>query len=446
MDCTERLKQILEVNKSGAWKDSPGTALGVYSVCSAHRTVLEASILQARDDNSLLVIESTSNQVNQFGGYTGMEARDFAAYIKSLADGLGYPFGKILLGGDHLGPNVWQGEKAESAMEKARVLVRSCVKAGYKKIHLDASMFCLDDEGDRTKPLSDEITAERTARLCRACEDEADMDAAGGNAGGRPLYIIGTEVPTPGGSREKEDFIKPTEPGAVRNTLAAMERAFKKYGLENAWERVIALVTQPGVEFGDDNVFYYDRERAGGLSRALDHSPLVYEAHSTDYQTGRGLRQLAEDHFCIQKVGPALSFAYREALFSLAGMEKELSHKISAPSNLEETIEKVMLESRPNYWEKYYRGTEEDRRFARRFSLSDRVRYYWPDRELTNAVERLFGNLSGTGIPLTLVSQYMPHLFMPFSEGTIGKGPRELTIAHIRAVLDHYARACGFKA
>ena len=427
---TENLKAILEKNKKGL-------AAGVYSVCSAHKTVLEASILQAKKDNSLLIIEATANQVNQEGGYTGMKAEDFTAYIKNLAGSLDYPSEKIVLGGDHLGPTIWQGETAESAMEKAEILVQSYVKAGFKKIHLDTSMFCKDDGGDRAKPLADEVTAERTARLCIACE------TASNEALEKPLYIIGTEVPIPGGSKEKETSIKLTEAESIKKTIAAMESSFKKAGLEDAWERVIAVVAQPGVEFGDDHVFCYDREKAKPLSHALDTIPQVYEVHSTDYQTAANLKNLVEDHFCILKVGPALTFAYREAVFALAKTEHELRHKIASPSKLEETVEKAMLEGKPNYWEKYYYGTEEEKAFARKFSLSDRIRYYWPNKDVAAAVDRLFSNLSA-GIPLPLISQYMPHLFMPVCEGQIKNSPQDLAIAHIRGILELYSHACGF--
>jgi D-tagatose-1,6-bisphosphate aldolase subunit GatZ/KbaZ len=306
-------------------------------------------------------------------------------------------------------------------------------------------MFCQDDGGDRTKPLADEITAERTARLCAACEAAISEAAASDvTESEKPLYIIGTEVPVPGGSKEKETSIKPTEPESIRNTIAAMESSFKKAGLENAWERVIAVVAQPGVEFGDDHVFYYDREKAKALSHALDNSPLVYEVHSTDYQTGTSLKNLVEDHFCILKVGPALTYAYREAVFALAKIENELGQKIADHSKLIETAEKVMLESTPNYWEKYYHGTEEEKSFARKFSLSDRIRYYWPNKDLSGAVEKLFKNLSDTGIPLTLLSQYMPHLLMPVCEGLIINSPRDLAIAHIQSILGVYSHACGF--
>ena len=114
-------------------------------------------MLQAKADGSIVLIESTSNQVDQFGGYTGMVPEQFVAYVKNIAADVAFPFEKVLLGGDHLGPNAWQKENAADAMAKARDLIAAYVKAGYKKIHLDASMYCADDEGDRHKPLADEV-------------------------------------------------------------------------------------------------------------------------------------------------------------------------------------------------------------------------------------------------------------------------------------------------
>ena len=64
------------------------------------------------------------------------------------------------------------------------------------------------------------------------------------------------------------------------------------------------------------------------------YDQFVYEAHSTDYQRKETLRQMVKDHFVILKVGPALTFAMREALFSLDFIEKELLdlHKGLKPS------------------------------------------------------------------------------------------------------------------
>lgn len=65
-----------------------------------------AKLAQAFDD--ILLIESTSNQVDQFGGYTGMTPKEFIAYVSKLLHDYGLSAERLVLGGDHLGPNAWQ--------------------------------------------------------------------------------------------------------------------------------------------------------------------------------------------------------------------------------------------------------------------------------------------------------------------------------------------------
>jgi D-tagatose-1,6-bisphosphate aldolase subunit GatZ/KbaZ len=146
-----------------------GEAVGIYSVCSAHPVVLEAGIRQTLEDGGYLLVEATSNQVDQFGGYTGMKPAGFRDLVYGLADRLDLQRDRVVLGGDHLGPNRWHGQSAESAMVLAEALVAACVEAGYTKIHLDCSMACAGDP----EPLGDHLVAERTARLLRVAEDAA---------------------------------------------------------------------------------------------------------------------------------------------------------------------------------------------------------------------------------------------------------------------------------
>ena len=425
---------IITANRSGLAK-------GIYSVCTANAEVLEACFKQAVSDDSILLVESTSNQVDQYGGYTGMEPADFVNFVKSIAKKNDFPDEKLLLGGDHLGPNPWQNLHAEDAMDKAKVLISEYVKAGYQKIHLDTSMFCADDKGDRTLPLPDEIVASRTAELCRVAEDTYFQHRKGNP---QPVYIIGTEVPVPGGAKEEEEEVLPTSPEDAAKTISVTHKYFKAAGLSDAWERVIGVVVQPGVEFGDDQIFQYQRENAKELSKKIktyDH--LVYEAHSTDYQTESNLKALVEDHFCILKVGPWLTFAYREALFALESIEVELlGEDYITLSRLREILDKEMTNN-PVYWEKYYPGDEKQKFFKRKYSFSDRSRYYWPAAELEKAKNRLFENLRKNTIPASLLSQYMPIQFYQVCNGAISSDPRELLHSYIRNVTGIYARACG---
>lgn len=141
---------------------------GVYSVCSAHPLVIEAAALQAVDDGQPLLLEATSNQVNQDGGYTGMLPEDFRAFAVKIADSAGLTVDQLILGGDHLGPTPWSSLRASEAIEKAAQMVALYVTAGFTKIHLDTSMRCVDDP----EYLDDATFAMREALPALACIEE----------------------------------------------------------------------------------------------------------------------------------------------------------------------------------------------------------------------------------------------------------------------------------
>jgi len=419
-----------------------GVPVGLFSICSAHRLVLEAGMMQAAADDTVLCIESTSNQVNQFGGYMGMNPAAFAEYAGSVASAMGFPRERIILGGDHLGPHVWQNEPANAAMMKARTLVRDCVLAGYTKIHLDASMRCADDPGNKNTPPGDEVVTRRVVDLCGVAEAAHAELPAGSPA---PMYVIGTEVPVPGGEQQADSGIAVTTIPDVERTLTLARDAFMAHGLGAAWERVIAAVVQPGVDFSDSWILEYSREKGRQLrSYVENHWHLIFEAHSTDYQPGWALKQLVEDHFAILKVGPWLTFAFREAVFALAAMESEwLSGKRGVVlSRVREVLDEAMLKNRA-HWEKYYHGDERDLCFARKYSTSDRSRYYWAQPEVQQALMGLFRNLAEHPVPLTLLSQFMPAQYQAVRERRITNTPVELVHGKILAVMDTYARACG---
>jgi D-tagatose-1,6-bisphosphate aldolase subunit GatZ/KbaZ len=434
-NATGELRELLAANRRGK-------GLGIYSICSANRFVLEAAMLRAERDESLLLIESTSNQVNQFGGYTGQTPAEFVKFVDAVAAAAGFPRKRIILGGDHLGPHVWRNIAASAAMEKAGEMVAAYVRAGFSKIHLDASTPCADDRVDRKGSLRDEIVAARAAELCRVAEQ-----AHGGlsPSAPAPLYVIGTEVPVPGGEVAGSKAPTVTKANDLRHTLHTAKKAFLSRGLESAWERVIAVVVQPGVEFGDATVFPYDAKKAQALRRFLVPAwSGVYEAHSTDYQTPCALRQMVLDHFAILKVGPWLTFAFREAVFALSEIEKEwLSDRTGLSlSGLPEIVETAMLRN-PTHWKSYYHGEEKDLRIARRFSYSDRVRYYWPEPTVAAALQRLAHNLSAHPAPLSLLSQYLPRQADAVRNGTLANQPSELIHDKILEVLDGYAYAVG---
>lgn len=419
-----------------------GVAKGIFSVCSANKYVLEATMAKGLEKNQHILIEATCNQVNQFGGYTGMKPKDFKEFVYSIADKKNFPHEKIILAGDHLGPNPWKNESAKEAMEKSKEMVRLFVLAGFNKIHLDASMHLASD--DKSKPLDAKVAAERSAIMCEAAEKaylelkEKNKDVIA------PVYVIGTEVPIPGGMQDEEEGLKVTKLEDFVNTVEVSKKAFLKYALDNAWDRVVAVVVQPGVEFGESDIIEYDRSKVKHLIEVIkDYPNLVFEGHSTDYQNPKALKELVEDGVAILKVGPALTFAVREALYALSKIEEEICKydaNISL-SNFIEVLDMAMIQN-PENWNKHYHGFEKEVKLARKYSLSDRSRYYYLIPEVGEAIERLITNLKTKGIPLTLLSQYLPIQYFKVRTREICNDPEVLIIDSVIHVLEGYDYAC----
>lgn len=423
-----KLQELVQLQKQGQPR-------GICSVCSSSPFVLDAALRQAKAAGTAVLIEATANQVNQFGGYTGMTPADFRDALLKRADAIGFPREEILLGGDHLGPVAWQKEPYAEAMEKARTLVYDFARAGYTKIHLDASMPLADD-----KLLTTEEIARRTAFLCKAAEEGFAAYRADCPQAQPPVYVIGSEVPTPGGSGE-EEALSVTKPQDLLEMLRIFAAEFQESHLQAVWSRIVAAVVQPGVEFGNDSVHEYDRMAAAELVQAAKTLPdLVLEGHSTDYQPRHCLRSMVEDGVAILKVGPALTFAAREALYALSYMERALN--VTEPSYFIEVLEASMLTS-PGNWKNHYPAQGAQSRQLRHFSYSDRSRYYMAQPQVETAIARLLQNLQVTGIPLTMLSQFLPAQYAHIRAGKLVNDPREIVLDKVRDTLRVYWDACG---
>ena len=401
-----------------------GKKCGIPSYCTANTLVLEIILRRAKLLNTPVLIEATANQVNQYGGYTGMVPRDFYEMIEKMAKEFDVPENLIILGGDHLGPLTWQNLPEKEAMEKSVELVYQYARAGFTKIHLDTSMKVADDpEG----LLSTETIARRGAELYKASmKGYEDLKSEKPDAL-RPVFIIGSEVPIPGGAQEAEDSLAVTSPAAFQDTVATYKRIFEEAGVGDGWKDVVAVVVQPGVEFGDDQVFLYDHDAAVNLCASLKEYPEVcFEGHSTDYQSPECLKNMVEDGIAILKVGPALTYGLREALFALSFMGKELV-PAEKRAGFIETLEQVML-AQPGNWQKHYHGDDQQLALARKYSFSDRARYYIGQPEVTAAIDKLFANLKEYPIPMNMLHQYMPVTYAKVRDGVLPLDPKELAL------------------
>jgi D-tagatose-1,6-bisphosphate aldolase subunit GatZ/KbaZ len=426
------MKLMLDLVRRHKQAASGTAAAGIASVCSAHPVAIAAALRECAAFNQPALIEATCNQVNQYGGYTGMTPHDFRRYVLDIAAAQGVNPGNVVLGGDHLGPNAWRTLPAEQAMQKAAVMVVQYVTAGFRKLHLDCSMSCADDP----VPLPETDIAARAIRLCHVAE-RAWADAP--ERGEAPVYVIGTEVPVPGGAHEDLGELAVTDPATAASTLSLHRDAFARAGLEAAWNRVIAMVVQPGVEFDHHKVIDYSPLKARALSAFIEgDSQIVFEAHSTDYQTPDSLAQLVRDHFAILKVGPGITFSMRETLWALAAIEREW---LGNQADFIPTVLGVMR-TEPDYWHGYYAdGPRLDLDLA--YSLSDRIRYYWTHPKVQRACSDLLRQLEASPPPLTLLSQYLPRQYEAVREGRLRASANDLLLDGTAEAIRPYLHACA---
>lgn len=391
---------------------------GLPSWCTAHPQTLAAILHTYRKDRAPILIEATCNQVNPSGGYTGMTPADFVGFVQRIARAEGIDPARLILGGDHLGPNPWKAMPADKAMALARDMVAAYAAAGFTKIHLDASMPC----GGET--LNEAEIAARAADLCAVAESVAP---------GRAVYVIGTEVPAPGGETSHHADLAITSADAARRTLELHREAFAARGLDAAYARVIGIVVQPGVDFGNRQIMAYDRPRAAALAAfAPGMGGPLFEAHSTDYQTPGALAALVQDHFAILKVGPELTFAYRQAVMALERLEVLMG---LPPSGVTDALLAAMR-ARPADWRAYVPpGPDEERMML--FGLSDRLRYYWPDSGVQAALARLMAALATATPPPGLMAQVTGGLV------DADASPDGLIATMVGAVVDKYRTATG---
>lgn len=405
-------------------RNRAGEAIAIPSVCTAHPDALEASLTLAETLDQPIVVEATSNQVNQDGGYTGLKPTDFISFVKDIAARAGVAQSRILFGGDHLGPQAWRRLPADQAMAKAQRMVADYAAAGFTKIHLDCSEGCAGEPAQ----LPDEITAARSAALAanalRHAPDPAQL-----------LFVIGTEVPPPGGARtDDHGDIPPTTPQAAKATLDAHREAFTALSLP--LDQIGGLVVQPGVEFSPMEVHHLPLTRDPGLLAALTGWPAVcLEAHSTDYQHPAAYPRLAQLGFAFQKVGPALTFAWREALYALDTIRAQ-NGWATGPS-LPDTMEEVML-ANPAHWQAHIHGHSADPRTERHFGLADRIRYSWPDPKAQAAVQRLMTDLADKRLPDPLLAAHFRASEIASARESRHSLPRALALARVQSALRPY--------
>ena len=198
-------------------------------------------------------------------------------------------------------------------------------------------------------------------------------------------------------------------------------------------------INKPGVEFDNDGVIEFVSEKARALSETiLQYKRIVFEGHSTDYQTPYSLRKMVESGVFILKVGPELTFAYREAL---TGMEKILN-EINGYHGFSDALLTAMNDNDAN-WHNHYVNNAKTLQIYQQYSFSDRCRYYLGDIRVKKAIEELKDRFNKSTIPLFLVHQFLPFQYCKIRDCNMKLNFDAIVDDMVSLVLDNYRYASG---
>jgi len=394
------------------------------SFCTSNFDVIKIILIYAKIYRLSVLIECTSNQVNQFGGYSGLKPKEFYKKIILLSKKIQLNRKYIIFGADHLGPLPWKNLNKKNAFKNAEKLLKSISKEKFEKIHLDTTIVC----GNEKKLNLDKVRS-RFFELFKSIPKKKLKN----------IYLVaGSEVPYAGGGDFKENISKLKD---VQNDYSIYNSIINQ---KKSKKREFALVIEPGMSFTNDKIFKPNFKNLKNISKFSKKKNIFFEAHSTDYQRMDVLKKLVKSNFKFLKVGPELTFKYHQSLKLMLDLEKRYT-PIYFRSNLNNELNKIM-KKKNKYWKDYYKGSTSKINFLKFNSLLDRVRYYWNHSSVDRSKEKLFKNIDR--VPKNYIHKNL--ITVKKTKNILKKYKMKnselIVFNFLRKSLSKYYKACGFKS
>lgn len=337
------------------------------SFCTSNEDVISSILNFCKRFDLPVLIESTSNQVNQYRGYTKLNPSEFKKKVKLLAKRNLYSSKKILFGGDHLGPLPWKKMKRNIALKRGQKLVEAYLNSNFNKLHIDTTIKMIDE-----KILTKNTIKDRSKEILNSFQNKKLKNL---------ILVLGSEVPTAGGSFtvKRNDF-------DYENEIISEIKLYKKIYKELNLNKDLNLVVDSGMSFNDKKIFSSNRKKLNFLRKASQLLNVQFEAHSTDYQNINELKELVKSNFKFLKVGPELTYYFTRAIFEMHKIEKKF---IKKNSKIKVVIFNA-LKNNNKYWIDYYKHRRLNDVINGQF---DRLRYYWNETSVVIAKKKLFKNI-----------------------------------------------------
>ena len=106
------------------------------SFCTSNIEVIKSILFFCNLKKLPCLIECTSNQVNQHGGYTNKTPKMFIQEISRLSKKIKFNPKRLFLGGDHLGPLPWSSKNNDIAIKNSILLIKNYLNENFSKIHI----------------------------------------------------------------------------------------------------------------------------------------------------------------------------------------------------------------------------------------------------------------------------------------------------------------------
>jgi D-tagatose-1,6-bisphosphate aldolase subunit GatZ/KbaZ len=401
------------------------TSKGIPSFCTSNTIVLKSLLNFCKNKNLPILVETTSNQVNQYGGYSRNKPKDFIKKMTNLVNKINFNKKNIFYGGDHLGPLPWKKNKSGKALKNSIKLIDSYLKAKYSKIHIDTSIKCSDD-----KSLSNNEVFLRAKFILRNLRKK--------NLLKKVFLVFGTEVPLSGGNDNKK--IKATN---LKQIHEEYENFFKLLKSENFPTKNFGIVIEPGMKFMHRNITKPNLKNFEIKKLFSKKNKFVFEAHSSDYQSLSTLKKLVKNNFKILKVGPELTFYLFKSLLFMEKIEKKFFNKRS-------DFKKIILTQMFNnkkYWKEYFKPTNKMQLKKNiTTSLFDRTRYYLEEKNIIHSLAVLEKNINKINQKeiIQLLTQRKKTNILQKSKDRKYKNFDLINFYYLNEIFIKYYKACGF--
>ncbi len=392
------------------------------SFCTANFDVIHSIFYYCHINKLPCLIECTSNQVNQDGGYTSNTPKKFANKINKLRKKIKLNQSQLFLGGDHLGPLAWKKNTNKTALKKSIKLINSFLNANFDKIHVDTSTMCKDDVF-----INNDIIFDRTLKILNSKIIKKKIYDK--------FLVIGSEVPLSGSNDDKTVITTSLE----KIKIEALK--FRDF-LESTHlkKRNFGLVIEPGMKYMNSSIKKPIFTKFLNKKKFSKINNFVFEAHSTDYQPKKILLKLVDNNFKFLKVGPELTYNYSRSLFFMNKIENKFFK--NSTSDIKKSI-LLSMKQNNKYWKEYY---DKNNNLLLLNSKLDRSRYYLNEKNVENSIRILRNNINTLDKKkiLSLINNDFKKDFLFYNKKKLTNFDN-IKLIFISKSLKRYFNACGFK-